>query len=419
MVSNNLTKIDWADGIRGLAAITVIFQHFINTFFPKMNGAYLPNDSEGWQFMTYPMLRSIYAGNFSVHVFFVLSGIVVPFRYLVKGANDLSIIQSSLIRRPARLFVPILPLSFISYIMYLGNAYKQASDLKFLSIMQFKPKFRNFGQFLLDTFIGIWMEDGDTYIPQAWTLSYEMMGSILLYVVLVGIHGLKTRYRIAFTIMLSCFFGVASTFYGIMLIYYHDFLIGLLIGMFIIWKNKRIEINSGRSKYWNIMERWLGLAFFLLGLFFGSYPLFIVDDASYWHAMKKISDATALAEKFWYSLGGTFLIFGIVLCDWLQYFFSIKPFAFIGKISYPLYLIHLQIMASAGVAIYKALNQRAHFDHGKSAMIMLFLYFIILIPLSWLGIYVLDIPSIKVGRWLENKVKNKPFKQQNVTILPS
>ena len=424
MASNSTSiKLSWADGIRGLAAITVILQHFLNAFFPKMNGPCLPDGAQGWQFMTYPMIRSIYAGNFSVHVFFVLSGIVVPFRYLVKGSKDITIIQSSLIRRPARLFFPILPLSFISYVMYMLNAYEISADIKFLGIMNFKPKFRSFGQFLLDTFIGIWMSDGDTYIPQAWTLSYEMMGSILLYVVLLGLHGVNTTFKICFIFALSFLFAVASTFYGIMLIYYHDFLVGLLIGMFIVWRADQME-RCGRftSKRTERICQVVGIMFFLLGLFFGSYPLSITgnEDAKYWSGMKSISDPTALHEKFWYTLGGTFLIFGIVLSGWLQWFFSIAPFAFIGKISYPLYLIHLQIMASAGTAIFKALyaGGTGKLSYEASAILMLFLYFVILFPLSFIGVYLLDKPSIEIGRWLENSIRVKN-RTTTTSILPN
>ena len=421
-----MTKLEWADGIRGLAAVTVILQHFLNAFFPRMNGPFLPEGAEGWNFMTYPFIRSIYAGNFSVHVFFVLSGIVVPFRYLIKGSKDLGIIQSSVIRRPARLLVPVIPLSIISYIMYLAHAYDTAADIKFLSILAMKPKFRSFGQFLLDTFIGIWMTDGNTYIPQAWTLSYEMMGSILLYVVLLGIHGLQTRFRVGIVAMLCFFFAVAPTFYGVNIIYYHDFLVGLLIAMFIVWRDEVCKGNrnasSNESKSSSLIKkhlvRWTGNLFFLLGLFFGSYPLTISGtggiNASYWRGMKSISDPTELHEKFWYTLGGTFLIFGIVLSDWLQWFFSLRLFAFIGHISYPMYLIHLQLMASAGVAIYKKLYYSAQLSHGASALTMLAIYTIIIIPLSWVGVPLLDKPSITVGRWMEKRIRKK---EQPTTIL--
>ena len=403
-------KIEWADGIRGLAAITVILQHFVNTFFPQMNGPFLPEGAHGVQFMTYPLLRSVYAGNFSVHVFFVLSGIVVPYRYLSKGSNDISIVQSSLIRRVPRLFVPIVPLSIISYVMYMTGAYSPACDMKFLGIMCFKSKFRSFGQFLLDTFIGIWMTDGDTYIPVAWTLSYEMMGSILLYVVLFGGHGLHPKFNLWFIVALSTAFGVASSFYGIMLIYYHDFLVGLLIAKFILWKSEQEWTNSWKEKFCKIF----GFFLFISGLFFGSYPLFIDDEPSYWAGMKQISDATVLDEKFWYTIGGTLTIFAIALSQPLQWFFSLWVFKFIGKISYPLYLIHLQLMASGGAAIFKGLSDKL--SYGGAAFTMFIIYLCVLFPLSYLGVHFLDVPSIECGRWLEKKVR-KPLPSLPVSRL--
>jgi len=298
--------------------------------------------------------------------------------------------------------------------MFVSGTYVPAADLKFLGIINFSEKFRSFGQFLLDTFIGIWMTDGNTYIPQAWTLSYEMMGSILLYVVLFGFHGLKQQCRVLFTAALCMAFAVASTFYGNMLIYYHDFLVGLLIAMFIVWKG---ENDERFEKFNSINYRFIGFFLFLLGLFLGSYPLYILgNNSGYWKGMKAISDDTQLFEKFWYTIGSSALIFGIVLCDWLQRFFSFRLFSFIGKISYPLYLIHLQLMASAGAAIFKALRDRAHLSHDASACIMLLLYTIMLVPLSWLGVPLLDTPSITIGRWFENVVRQKAVKEHTLPV---
>lgn len=165
--------------------------------------------------------------------------------------------------------------------------------------------------------------------------------------------------------------------------------------MFIVYKNRKTPTRKQEKAM-----QTAGGCMFILGLFFGSYPLFIVGDPGYWGGMQRISDATGMQEKFWYTIGGFFLIFGLTLCTPLQRLFTIAPIRFIGTISYPLYLIHLQLMGSVMSAIFKGLLGKLSYD--AAALTSFLIYIVILIPLSYAGVFLVDRPSITVGRAFEN-----------------
>ena len=297
MTASSGNKIEWADGVRGLAAITVVLQHFINTFFPRhertlslswkcwMVRPYLPDRAFDicWQFFGSRFLCIEWnCRSFSL-------SLSRSYRPVYHSIFVTSTSGSTLCSHRSSFSV--------SYVMYLTHAYDATAEFKFISLMDFKPKFKSFGQFLLDTFIGIWTEDGRAPHPSSLDSEFRNDGGSL-YVVLLACHNIKHQARITIVIILCSGFGIASTFYGVNLIYYHDFLVGLLIGMFIVWKSQYQRWQKWQQGRQRLLINIFGFFLFILGLFFGSYPLYIEGDPGYWKVMQSISDPTFLEQKF-------------------------------------------------------------------------------------------------------------------------
>jgi len=108
-------KINYLDGLRGVAAINVMIMHFFIILVPAMiysdrMPSHLGNIE---QIFSSTPLGLIGAGNFSVCIFFVLSGYVLTQKYF-KNKNKKIIIRGAM-RRYIRLFVPVLAVTILSF----------------------------------------------------------------------------------------------------------------------------------------------------------------------------------------------------------------------------------------------------------------------------------------------------------------
>jgi peptidoglycan/LPS O-acetylase OafA/YrhL len=97
------------DGLRGIAAYTVLSYHFF-LFFYDMNHGYIPN-SEHARFFNLPIIKAASNGLASVAIFFIISGYALSYKSL-KLARTQSwqkihyTLCSSVFRRFLRLYIP-------------------------------------------------------------------------------------------------------------------------------------------------------------------------------------------------------------------------------------------------------------------------------------------------------------------------
>jgi peptidoglycan/LPS O-acetylase OafA/YrhL len=112
----------YLDGLRGFAALIVCIYHYNMYWFPALLKGYgsTPDDYFFWQL---PFVRLLHSGTASVSLFFVISGYVLSIKTLsnvYRGQDDkiLDSLASSLLRRPFRLFVPVLATTGIVALLY-------------------------------------------------------------------------------------------------------------------------------------------------------------------------------------------------------------------------------------------------------------------------------------------------------------
>jgi hypothetical protein len=118
------------DGLRGTAAFIVFIFHF----FLAYTGAPLygyGSSSENRHWHQLPILKIMYAGDFMVVLFFIISGYVLttkPLRLACAGsaqsANLLKTLSSSTFRRGMRLFVPTMVGTFVSMVLLQLGAFE-------------------------------------------------------------------------------------------------------------------------------------------------------------------------------------------------------------------------------------------------------------------------------------------------------
>ena len=110
-------KVNYLEGLRGIACIIVVIHHFCCAYYPVFIGLVEPtreNVKGSWQIANSP-LRLLWAGQFSVVLFFVLSGNVLTRRYVQLRLHDSNHIKKSevislshaIIKRYGRLLIPV------------------------------------------------------------------------------------------------------------------------------------------------------------------------------------------------------------------------------------------------------------------------------------------------------------------------
>src|SRR3984957_5147035 len=305
------------DGLRGAAALAVVIHHSLNV--------YLDTESRSWWLFT-PMLRALAArlGHPSVLLFFVLSGFVLYVSFLRGHDNSYG---SFLSRRVFRLYPAMIVAVAGAALLHWLQSPRICS--------QFDPWIAScwchnitVGEtFRIMSLLGLRAED-NLFNPVLWSLFIELRFSIvfMLLAVLCGrswvvIFGVGAAAYLGGTHLLATL-GYSEPFLmgdslasttGVTLYYLPSFILGMLVADIL---HKRVGSN-----FWP-RPNWLKTG--ILALLF-ALELAVNSD---------------IFREFLFAA----IIFFICLGGWFDTLLRRRPFLFLGRASYSLYLIHLPIL---------------------------------------------------------------------------
>lgn len=103
-----MQKIKYLNGIRGLAALFVVANHFVVAFYPALYNSdinQIHTASAVELLIAKSPLNLFYNGNFAVCIFFILSGYVLSNKYFSTMDNE--VLVASAVKRYFRLLVPV------------------------------------------------------------------------------------------------------------------------------------------------------------------------------------------------------------------------------------------------------------------------------------------------------------------------
>jgi peptidoglycan/LPS O-acetylase OafA/YrhL len=300
-------RFEELNGIRGWAALSVVVFHMTWETF----GALLP-------VLRNPVTGFFLDARLAVSVFFVLSGEALSSAYFAGGGE--SAVARLAVKRYSRLTVPIAAACLITYALYkAGLVYnvQAGGDVHRMDWMggwlNPAPDIKGFFKYvLLDVYNTPPPEQA--VIPFLWTMEVELKGSILVF----GLLLMFSRIRYPWVLIVGLFALLsASRTHGD----YACFLAGM-------------SFASLRSN--GYFSRAQHLRFAPIVSWFVVVTIAVLDGLSHWKDVAH--DFTALTAVI--------LLFAVFCNSQLCAFFASKVSLFLGRLSFPLYLVQFPFLVS-------------------------------------------------------------------------
>jgi peptidoglycan/LPS O-acetylase OafA/YrhL len=332
-----------ADGLRGIAAFNVVISHFFAAFLPTLlhkNYPVFPAEQApgtAYEIFTSPLLSVFYNGHLPVLVFFALSGYVLTLPYFV-DEHAAPVLQQRLWGRYLRLNVPIAAAILLSYAVYRLGLYANvqaaavSGSTRWLAI--FYPDGIPFTSMLREALFGSIVLGDATFIPPLWTLRVEFLGSLyVLAFFLVKPRGHLVLPMLPVFLLLYALYRQESIFFYVIFV-------GTMLN----------RVRFGRGT---------GLLLVVCGLYFGGFQF---ESAAYdFLPSIRVFGFELWTKKDFYSSLGAILLTAAVTQGFGKPFFEHRIVQFLGRISFPLYLLHFILLCSLASLIYLHFPQRPLF----------------------------------------------------------
>ena len=372
-----MSETAYLDGLRGLAALLVCISHQRSFFY----GSEGENDVEiGWGYQgeyklaTFPFIRLIWTGGIpAVTIFFVLSGYVLsktPLRLLRDGETEKchSYLGSALFRRPIRLLMPPLAVSFAFALLLqlpIGLqplvAWPPAQKNLFAEIAHWWSGFLDI-TFPLQT-NGV-NKPWYAHDPPIWTIPVELRGSIMVYTTTIALSHCSPRSRrILFLViglyMLWCFEWAMFCF-----------LMGMLLALMDLEQLDRPYLGQLSPVVRGLVDHAIFVAsWWLLCMPAGTIHGFEkAENTPGWKTLTKAMPMRYFLDEYWrwwHSWASVMMVYCVLRIKWLQRLFSSPKLQYLGKVSFCLYLIHIPLLFTVGDRVYRCFG---NFKLGKPSV---------------------------------------------------
>jgi peptidoglycan/LPS O-acetylase OafA/YrhL len=360
--------------------LLVVLYHFAAVFFPAILTGDIAIAHGGWDAALHRSpLWALLNGEFDVAVFFVLSGYVLTRDAFATG--DPTSLRHRAAGRLLRLALPAGASTLAVFALLHAGAYRlteaqalTGADAVFPSRLLFH--FPWDGASLLDNLLWrTWFAPADVtrmYNLALWTMPVEFWGSCIVFA--AGLVVVRTRLAPAFLVALALVLFRAVPRDGVAL--------GIFVGGAAL---AAVPSWSGRTRRWPVRVRWsswLGVALAAAGLAFASY-----------NAMRPFG-LPGLEPATVYGAGAVMVVAAVLLVPPLQRLFACRPLVALGRISFPLYLVHQPVIYSLGATVFIAL---APSGYVRAAAVSFAAVMAVSLPLAVAGERWIDRPSARLA----------------------
>ncbi len=367
MPEANKTKtpvyLTYLDSVRGIAATLVVIYHFVNWRYADRLSAKLTS--------------IIFNGSDAVAFFFVLSGFVLSYKYIVlKHKLD---IGKFYINRFFRLW----PAFFVTVII--NMLYQRRAELSWENLprMFFTNDFLFWEEALL-------IRPATGYYTPGWTLVIELLMSMFIPFAIVIAHKNKKL-----VLWVTAYFMFLGNSLALWTTFIPHFMYGVLVATFFM-----PIVTSEQTKNWIYKYRW--------PLFIVGFILFSMRHIEKIHSLGSFYDNViyeylGYEASFFTGFGAFILLVLIMSSSKVKKVLEHRILKFIGRISYGIYLMHWLIVTYIFVNWDRLIG---YFPNVKIAFFVLLIACIaITYVLATLTYYFIEVPLIRWGKKLTSRMK--------------
>jgi peptidoglycan/LPS O-acetylase OafA/YrhL len=379
MLTAGRSKLIELEALRGVAAMVVLFHHFLLLVAPRLHGRNFPDDPIA---LVRTPLFALVNGTAAVTIFFVLSGFVLTLRAMEK--RDWSQLLVGAVKRWPRLIPLVVIVNLLSAIFLMLGLYQ---DRTWFGASVFKPETSVFKRALAEGMYSTFVDGTTNFNAALWTMHYELFGSFAAYatgLVLTFQKSLPRAMAIGAIAIL-----VTATLTGEGGIYYAMLVAGVLIARIYIERDAvasaLIFLNPWRTP---IAIGTAGLAVVLCGYDGYSKPV------GFYAFMARF--ASPQTEPLLHGIAAVVIVVLVLFYDPIRRSLAGPTAALLGRLSFPIYLVHLPILLALISPIHSYLAAR--FDNTAAAPAS----FVLFIALALTAAY----PLARLDEWWVRKLRD-------------
>ncbi|KAF2150245.1 hypothetical protein K461DRAFT_245669, partial [Myriangium duriaei CBS 260.36] len=390
----------WLDGLRGFAALIVVFHHFGLAFWQKSVYAEVQNNNSILQL---PILKFLYAGDAMVAIFFIVSGYslsIKPLSLMRKSSDTraqlFSSLASAIFRRPIRLLLPCIVSTFI---YFHGWVLEPTPYIESSFLAQMKDWVLSLNRFL--DFFTHDQYPRSSYDRHTWTIPIEFRCSCFLYLTQAATSHFSSKARLS----------ILATAIIVAFCYNETWMLALfwsgmaLCEINMIRDANTLSVHSASSGFSTWAMRLSKAVIVLVGAHLAAIPLFQHKFAPSYGFLDYIHlpGTESLGRQIWVCAGCLMIVTVISRTASCKRFFSSPVAKYLGRISFSLYLVHGPVLRGLGyslaVVIAKLVGNDTPLKYNIAMMITMAITLPVVFALSHLFCIAIDEPIVQMARW--------------------
>jgi peptidoglycan/LPS O-acetylase OafA/YrhL len=367
-------RLDELDSLRGLAALTVLFGHFSLVF----NQIFIGQDVTTLHYIyKYTPVHMIWSGHEAVMLFFVLSGFVLTLPFLKGGEFSY---LNYLIKRFFRIYLPTIVSVLIALILVLFFVEENTSSINSDWIAGMWNKSPSIGNFF--EHLTLLTRFNPQLNPVLWSLVHEMRISIIFPFIVWIVFKYDWKKVILLGFVLSVFGVVTEKFLGLSLVPTNYFISFHYAFMFLAG-SLLAKYHQGISNKVSLVNKGSKILLLVVAILLYTFR---------WLLSSNEIIHNKLSNEWATTIGVCIIIILALSSKTISKVLKIKPMKFLGKISFSFYLYHLVIL----LLLTKTF--------GNLPILLIFLLtFVLTLIASTTSYYLVERPSIKLGKALSKK----------------